>query len=205
MRFQFSQNHYLVFPLCLLCVHMYVDFYSLLSSDNWSWCVILVGLTSDCITMGKAVAWSATFCFFPNSLLFLIRVRAVYHDCRIVRLLFTILWFSVVAAAFAQPFCVHFAPVGLSAGCVATAVEPYCSSGLVVAMVHDTSVLFAISTRLILDGLVNSLTGRLKAFLSGEGMSNLSRLLLQTGQLYYLWVLYALRPCNLDRLSNLNN
>lgn len=92
----------------------------------------------------------------------------------------------MVAAAFVQPFCVHFAPVGLSAGCMATAVEPYCSSGLVVAMIHDTLVLFAISTRLIMNSLADSLTGRLKAFLSGEGMPSISRLLLQTGQLYYL-------------------
>ena len=64
------------------------------------------------------------------------------------------------------------------------------SVGVVLATTFDTAVFLAVSYRLLeqysaeLDGTWSS---RMRMFFKGQGMTgNISRLLLQTGQLYYL-------------------
>ena len=142
----------------------------------------------DCTTVGKISTWFSTFALPLNSFLFLIRVMAVFHDARPIQVTFAFVWLAIVAGAFVQPFCVDFAAVGISVGCMATVVKPYCTSGIVVVMVHDTLVVLAISSRLLVYSLADSWSDRFKVFFSGRGMPHLSRLLMQTGQLYYAWV-----------------
>ena len=156
----------------------------------------------NCMAVGKATIWFSTFALPLNSFLFLIRVIAVFHDAKPIQVASAFLWLAVIAGAFVQPFCADFAVVGISDGCLATVVKPYCTSGLVVLMVHDTLVLLAISSRLLVYNLAGSWSDRFKVFFSGRGMPHISRLLMKTGQLYYMWVLISFRHFNIFMSSS---
>ena len=151
----------------------------------------------NCMAVGKATTWFSTFALSLNSFLFLIRVIAVFHDARPIQVTFAFLWLAVVAGAFVQPFCADFAATGISVGCIATVVKPYCTSGIVIVMVHDTLVLLVISSKLLVYSLAGSWSDRFKVFFSGRGMPHISRLLMQTGQLNYMWVLILFRRFNI--------
>lgn len=126
-----------------------------------------------------------------NSLLFIIRIRAVFHDSKIIRGFFLVLWLGVVAGAFTQPFCITFVAVEVVRACTPNIVREYCTSSSVIALIYDTLVLFAISARLSSRqlGAVGPWSEKLKAFVGVRGMSQLSQLLVHSGQQYYLYVL----------------
>ncbi len=129
----------------------------------------------------------------PNSFLFLVRVRAVFHDSKVVKVVFSVAWVAIVAGAFIQPFCFEFARFSLTKHCALSGVRLPCSSDAIVLTVYDTLVLVAISTRLPVHSVADSWVGRFRMFFGGRGMFRLSRLLLQTGQQYFV---YVFRTCD---------
>lgn len=87
------------------------------------------------------------------------------------------------------PFGLTAAHIGTTNNCIDVAVKSYTSSGLVAAAVNDTMVFVAISWKLILVSFAEGWSGRMESFFRGKYMGRISRVLLQTGQLYYLYVL----------------
>lgn len=79
--------------------------------------------------------------------------------------------------------------IGTTSNCIDVAVQSYTSSGFVAAAVNDTVVFLAISYRLISISFTDTWSERLNNFFRGQHMNHVSRVLLQTGQLYYLCVL----------------
>jgi hypothetical protein len=67
----------------------------------------------------------------------------------------------------------------------------------VASAIFDTLVFLAISWRLISTSIIGSASwrDRLKSFVKGEGLLDLSKLLLRSGQFYYMWV-SKLVPCH---------
>ncbi|KAJ3487295.1 hypothetical protein NLI96_g3641 [Meripilus lineatus] len=68
---------------------------------------------SDCHANGRAMLWLYALSIPPNSYLFVIRIRAVFRDSRVIQGAFVCVWLAVVAASLHQPFCARF-----SADCV---------------------------------------------------------------------------------------
>lgn len=136
----------------------------------------------------EVVPWLSMMSIPFNSLLFVIRTSAVFHDSRLIQSFFVLLWLGVVAGAFTQPFCVTFVALDIVRSCTPSIVRRYCTSSSVIVMVHDTLVLFAISAKLSLYHLaeVDTWSEKAKTFFGARGMPQLSKLLMQTGQLYYL-------------------
>ncbi|KAJ3480423.1 hypothetical protein NLI96_g8364 [Meripilus lineatus] len=58
--------------------------------------------------------------------------------------------------------------------------------GTLAVAFNDTLVVFAISTRLLMDSLATTWKLRLRALRKGKGMGQVSRILLRTGQQYYI-------------------
>lgn len=141
--------------------------------------------------MAKLAAWAAAIPFPINTLLFLFRILAVFHENRLVIFFFATLWLAITATALLTPWALEGVPIGDTKYCTTTKVSNDASIGIVISAVNDTLVFLAISARLL--GLSNvglkSWPGRMKTFFTGDGMGKLSFLLLQTGQLYYLYAL----------------
>ncbi|KAJ3484916.1 hypothetical protein NLI96_g5315 [Meripilus lineatus] len=143
-------------------------------------------MEAKCHDAVKPMIWLSMISLPPNSLLFVIRIRAVFYDSKITQGFFATLWLSVLAGALIQPFCVTFNYSNVFHTCIATTVRPYCTSGAITVMLHDTMVLLAISTKIILQTFVGSWKEKLKTFFSTNEMPQVSRLLVRTGQQYYL-------------------
>ena len=67
---------------------------------------------------------------------------------------------------------------------------------VVMSAANDTFIFLAITYKLLLDGFFIARRPSTKWFITGffrgEGLGRVSQLLLQTGQLYYLWVTHSL-------------
>ncbi|KAJ3487274.1 hypothetical protein NLI96_g3639 [Meripilus lineatus] len=133
------------------------------------------------------VPWLSMTSIPFNSLLFVIRIRAVFHGDILVQAFFFTLWLAVVAGSFTQPFCIAWVQVNAGRGCAPTLSQPYCISSSVIMMAHDTLVLLAISAKLVTHQWMpsSSRSEKFKVFFSGQGLPQVSKLLMQTGQLYY--------------------
>lgn len=127
------------------------------------------------------------------SLLFFFRVNAVYLHNKFVVALFGILWL-VLLGSFVYDSATIFA------GYVHVDDERNCSLAgrtskswltdalaCIVTAVFDTCIYIAISWRLACISMAGrNWKDRIKSFTTGDGMLTLSRVLLRSGQLYYL-------------------
>ncbi|KAJ3484788.1 hypothetical protein NLI96_g5397 [Meripilus lineatus] len=140
----------------------------------------------DCSSAIKPVIWFSLLAIPPNAYLFVLRIQAVFYDSRIVKTFFIVMWLCSLAGSLLQPFCITFANIPLFRVCAATTTHTYCILGPIIVMTHDLLVLLSISTKLLLVSLIGTRTGRLQSFFSGSGLPRVSKLLMRTGQQYYL-------------------
>lgn len=161
----------------------------LLSSSSNS--INSVGPVDNCERLVLWLGWSCAIAMPLNSLLFFFRIKAVFHRSPGFIVFFGILWLCTLTTITA-PFAVnHAISVGSPAICVETNIKSYATVGSVVIAAHDTLVYFAISLQLTMSHLPNTpytFKDTLKIFFSGKGIGKISRSLLTTGQLYYLYV-----------------
>lgn len=146
----------------------------------------LVAPVNDCHALAKAIGWCGAFALPLNSLLFFFRIRAVFSTSWMTQLFFFCTWLGVFGGALTAPFGVDGVHIGTTMNCVNSNVKAYSSAGSIVVALNDTMVFIAISVRLLMYSLADTWDERFKVFFSGRGMGNMSKSLLQTGQLYYL-------------------
>lgn len=125
-----------------------------------------------------------------NSLLFLFRIQGVFYgECPII-VVFTLLWLAVVGTSVLAPLSFSGVSIGNTPYCINTRLKDVGSAGIVMAAVDDTLVFIAITTKLVMNHSSGMMSRRQewKLFFTGEGMGRITRVVLQTGQLYYLCV-----------------
>ena len=149
---------------------------------------VIVAPVGNCQTLETAIGWFGTFAVPLNCLLFLFRTRAVFHHSVRVQAFFGFLWLATFGCAMTAAFGLKAGHIGTTRNCIDVEVKSYTSSGLVAAAVNDTMVFVAISYRLVSISFTESLSDRFQSFFRGKHMGHISRVLLQTGQLYYLCV-----------------
>ena len=121
-----------------------------------------------------------------TSFLFVLRVYGVFRDCRILLLVFTLLWAGTLGA-ITQPFTIHRGKtMDVGTELCLTEVEKFSTFGLIAVAIFDTAVFIAISIRCISCGMADGWKQWTRSFFEGSSMGRVSRLLLKTGQLYYL-------------------
>ncbi|CAL1701343.1 unnamed protein product [Somion occarium] len=151
--------------------------------------VILIQLVDaspdDCDFKSRAVVWFGAVAPPFNSLLFFLRVRAVFRESRVIVGVFALLWLSTFTT-ITVPLTSHVVSIEVIRMCSTSTLRSYDSVGWVTVAVFDTLVLIAISIRVLSGSMAVSRKERFRALLSGKGLGNVSRILLQTGQLYYL-------------------
>lgn len=129
------------------------------------------------------VATSAT-----TSLLFFIRVRAIFTGQRFVVGFFFVLWLANLGSAIAVPFLISDVHIGPTERCTGSSVNPWTAATLVITGINDTLVMMTVSYVLI-DGMLLSppgLCNGVMSFFTGKDLPQVARALLQGGQLYYL-------------------
>ncbi|KAF7362486.1 hypothetical protein MVEN_00596300 [Mycena venus] len=120
-----------------------------------------------------------------TSLLFFLRVRAVYGGKRLVTWIFGFLWVCVVAAAITVPIGTEATRIGTL--CLVTKVHSYAGAASTVLMVHDTTVFIAISYRLLANAHHEHTLGqRIRTFFSGAQLHTFSKAVFRDGQKYYM-------------------
>jgi hypothetical protein len=143
----------------------------------------------DCNALLRAVGAFFVIAAPSTSALFLFRVKAVYLNNKIITTFFTVLLFVLFGLTILVPLSIKGAHIGPTKRCVSTRVPSYTSAPIVVNTVFDTLVFFAISIRIASRFVVgNTFVARLKSFFVGNGFPNLSKSILQGGQLYYSFV-----------------
>ena len=148
-----------------------------------------------CQALILAVGCLAIIIATLTSLPFLLRIRGVFNDSVLVVSFFSILWTILFLSALVLPLGIgaaHVQPVNM---CLITRVARYTILLPIVLLLHDTCVFVAISAKLTTypwrgGKATVTLTGHLISFFSGRGKEMISRAVLKTGQLYYLYVCF---------------
>jgi hypothetical protein len=143
-----------------------------------------------------------------TSLLFLIRVKAVYNNSRIVTIFFSFLWLCIVGLTLSTlltvgisvgEYFLFFCTMRLSDSCSADHIPytqrcvddvpnaTYATVTIIVTAAFDTLVFLAISYHMVAISIEgNTWSARARLFFTGDGLYHLSKSLLQSGQAYYL-------------------
>ena len=139
--------------------------------------------------MSSTSAWFLAFSIPFNGLLFLFRIRAVFHDSKKVVFLFCVLWVVELGCSLVLPFGSNVIYAKELNSCLDTFIAEFVSLGPMVSWIYDTLVFVAISARLVsyvwVPGVL-SWKARFRAFFLGSRKGLVSQALLQTGQVYYL-------------------
>ncbi|CAA7269174.1 unnamed protein product [Cyclocybe aegerita] len=151
-------------------------------------------IDAPCLAFGKAASWFYAPAVSITSLLFLIRLRAIFDGHTLVRLVFSGLWLCVLASCLTPALGLTNANIGTTKYCLQVDVKPYVGAATIVPLVNDTLVFLATSWKLMENAYVAAypLTGtkglgfRVKAFFRGDYLPAFSRGLLHDGQVYYL-------------------
>ncbi|KAF7334216.1 hypothetical protein MSAN_02382900 [Mycena sanguinolenta] len=149
--------------------------------------VLQVAPVENCNALELSVDTCAVFSQVSTAMLFFLRVTAVWHPNKIAYVVFSILWIAVLGAFITAPLGIRAAHIGLTMQCTTTAVPANTKVSMIVPLINDTVIFFAINYRILAHTIVaDSSMARLRVFFGGNGLSTLSRALLESGQHFYL-------------------
>ena len=132
-----------------------------------------------------AVAWLSAIASPLNALLFLIRALAVFRQSRRLPVMFALLWVTTLTSLCLPFSCYH--DMKNSRGCCILGREERTGAvGLISVVLFDTTVFIAIAHQMFNLDKLNK-TARSNEFYV-ERTCRVSRVLLMTGYIYYLWV-----------------
>ncbi|KZP07984.1 hypothetical protein FIBSPDRAFT_840687 [Athelia psychrophila] len=139
-----------------------------------------------CVPLTAFLAVCAATRAVCTSFLFLLRVRAVYLRSTVVTALFSILWLATVALNLFTYASIRAGPQTGTHFCTGSQVH-HTTYPSISSFVFDTLVFVAISYRLAADAATEqSWRARLLSVVTGKGLFSISRVLMTSGQLYYL-------------------
>lgn len=156
---------------------------------KWHWQIWLVKTTSQ---VARHLITVTNIVIMPTaSGLFFIRLIAVYSHDKYIVILFGFCWLAVLGifSYISIEGMARCAGVNRSdAQCFM--IQPTDAWVYIATAIYDTLMYLAISWRLASMATVNRWQDRLKSFVTGAGLGWLSKVLLQGGQVYYLYVLF---------------
>ncbi|KAJ6454666.1 hypothetical protein C8R45DRAFT_1222782 [Mycena sanguinolenta] len=177
-------KHRIHFPTVVYFLSRAVTFAFILTSFVYE-----VAPVENCEALALGWAICAVLSQTFTAMLFYLRVTAVWHDSKIVYVVFFILLMGVPAASITAPLGVRSAHIGPTMQCITTSVPGNIEAAVIIPLVNDTAIFLAITYR-ILDNTIpgdSPVRGRLSVFFfGGAGLSALSHALLQSGQHFYL-------------------
>ncbi|TCD60972.1 hypothetical protein EIP91_009237 [Steccherinum ochraceum] len=147
-----------------------------------------VAMVENCHALGLAEGWTGSLQYVFNALLFVFRIRGVFFHQRYIVWFFYFMWLAVFAACLVAPFGLDSVALPPSGLCVNTRLVNASAAGVITSAVNDTLIFVFITGKLVLQAHDDAGTAKsfFHIFFSGKGMGEISRVVLQTGQLYYL-------------------
>ncbi|PPR04489.1 hypothetical protein CVT24_013098 [Panaeolus cyanescens] len=122
-----------------------------------------------------------------TSLLFFLRVQALYDRNKWVVGFFGILWLSVLGGCITPIFGIRGSNIGITKYCINSSLEPYVSAAAITPFINDTLVFIATTYRLMQNAHAEEgLKNKAKVAFLGHKLPVLSKALLLDGQAYYL-------------------
>ncbi|KAG6914155.1 hypothetical protein DXG01_002053 [Tephrocybe rancida] len=142
----------------------------------------------DCRIARKAICGLYHIAFSCTSLLFFLRVRAVFLPSKRTIAFFFFLWLCVLGASLTVAATGDGVRIGPTGYCTATNIKQYAIAAPIAFAVNDTFVFGAVSWRLVGNymGPRDREGWGLRSMVRGEYLPAFSRALLQGGQVYYL-------------------
>ncbi|KAJ7434706.1 hypothetical protein FB451DRAFT_1063145 [Mycena latifolia] len=148
--------------------------------------IFQVAPVGNCPSLTLAIGWCFAAAVPATASLFFFRIAAVFNANKPVVLFFLVAWIATLGSSLLVPFAVFGGHIASTPRCINTAVKPFGAAGTIANACTDTLVFVALSWRLTFNGTSPGLSGRSQSFVRGKGLPRLSKLLLQSGQLYYL-------------------
>jgi len=121
-----------------------------------------------------------------TSLLFFVRVRALYYNNKFIVAFFFLSWLGVVAGCITPAISVHAIRIGISKYCINEKLDGYVALGGLLPLINDTLVFCATSFALLRNSHVDGVQNRFKVLLFGKYLPVFSKAILHDGQVYYL-------------------
>ena len=140
---------------------------------------------TSCNTTTQIVAWFGTFATVLNCALFLIRANAVFKESPKIRVILGLLWLSTFTTV-TSPFSFTGLHIHLTRYCALQRVKHFLASGTITVAVFDTVVFFSVAYKIVSSSRLDEYDGWKVSLPKGTG--RVSRTILHTGQLYYLYV-----------------
>jgi len=117
-----------------------------------------------------------------TSLLFFLRIVAVYNRNKVVVGFFAIMWLAVLAGCLTVTQGGTGASIGPTNYCLITKVEEYTSAAVIIPLVNDSLIFLAISYRITVNGYFdNDRRSTFRALFCGVGLPSMSREILRGG------------------------
>ncbi|KZT69586.1 hypothetical protein DAEQUDRAFT_669479 [Daedalea quercina L-15889] len=140
-----------------------------------------------CFAVQKFLDCTAATAVSASSVLFFLRIRAVFSANNTVVFFYLLVLLSVIAGTFTLPFAVTSEEIGPTRYCQDTDFEPYASVAFITPLIHDTLVFFGMSYRLLCNSLCSGTWHtRFQAFYKGQYLPRISAILLKENQKYYV-------------------
>ncbi|KAF9471946.1 hypothetical protein BDN70DRAFT_973215 [Pholiota conissans] len=142
---------------------------------------------THCVRVDQFLDWSFPIVQSSTSLLFVLRVCAVYNNSNLPRTFFGITWLAVAASTLVVSLGMEASNIGTTRYCIYTRNTPYIALTFIVSLLHETFVFVAITWRLLQNTHVDcNLRRGFRIVVFGHYLPIFSKTLLQDGQIYYL-------------------
>ena len=143
----------------------------------------------DCHGLSQSLSWLYGIANPINALLFLLRIHGTFRGSWKVIWVFNVLWLSTwTSIIFPVSLAVIDDPSNLRKVCSSTTAGPILA-GLITLLIFDTSVFVAVSYKVLSINMAGTWQDWYKVFWRGQTLGAVSKLLLRSGQIYYLYVL----------------
>ncbi|KAK7689895.1 hypothetical protein QCA50_006534 [Cerrena zonata] len=147
--------------------------------------VYRVAPLENCQIILQSSLWLAAAALQLNSLLFLLRLCGIFHDCQRVKGVFVVLWLAELACSVLSSFSAYAKHVGPTKQCYTHSLTSFAPVGYIGVAVYDTLVFLTVSVKILRIDPALDWKSEVKLFFNNKHMSHVYRTLLRTGQLYY--------------------
>jgi hypothetical protein len=139
----------------------------------------------NCRSVLEAAAAMLVLTGITTTYLFLIRVKAIFHDSPRIFGAFFVLWVALNATNMLVPFSITGVRIPESRNCIVEDLHPRAAAAGFLHMLNHALIFVFVSWKLLAMQRAGGQSGA-KFDIKGRGMSQVSRVLWSGGQLYFL-------------------
>ncbi|KAK7691714.1 hypothetical protein QCA50_005114 [Cerrena zonata] len=140
----------------------------------------------DCHSLLQAAAWLLAFSTPCNALLFLIRIRGIFLHSPKITWIFALLWSTTFASILTPLNFIGGQFVLANRICLVEETRVWAAIGFITVLIFDTAVFVTISIKVLSTNMAETWGERARIFFGRKHLGRLSKVLLHSGQQFYL-------------------